>query len=849
MKKFILTLLTIFLIIPVFGIFNSVKVSGETACGLDFEVAYIEDNGSFTKKGCYSDFASAKQAMKDLGGDHVVRHYASLSPSKIVAMNSGLAYSYPGRGNSKTMNIYQHVTDRSIYYKQTYIANHYEMNYYDTERYFIDKNGKGVGMIQVSVNGFEGYTDLEYTDLVPSKFLDNGIHIYLGGNNTYENEDAFLVVPKRNYYEVVRNGNYLDLVFHYYRAYPSNGEEATAGTITVGKASESMKENTRYYSKDGINFYTNTNYSGDCITYYNYYQFLPLRSKSNIDASVLNNYLSSYTNSVMLNQGQAFINAQNTYGVNALLLYAMAIHESAYGTSAYARGRNNLFGWNAYDNSPGSASTFSSVVNCINEQAGINLRGFLDVYDGRFFSSSLGNKGSGLNVKYASDPYWGMKIAGIAYAVDKYSKGKNGTYTDLDVYNLALINKNNVEIKKEANQNSTTLFTTEYGPYYQKDFVVIILEEGALFTKIQSTNGIDENGNLLTHRTPPTSGNLNPISTYDFNRSVAYINSTYLTPLNYKSNEDEIIDDNLSIFSSLDELSIDNNKITISGCAFIKGMNFTNLNKITHEIQVRNIIDDSVVKTYEATTSEYPGIKFNDNHIYTYVGYSGEISLDELESGNYYLAINIKNGEIVMATSLISYNDAYANMIVKNGNTNYHLCTNEIYNNRLELDIDSLPESIKYSEINKPSTRPSLFSFDTFTLDEEGNLYIYGQAMIYYCNYDNKDNIKYTIYLIDDKDNYLEINCTTLESNYDYKSLLKSSYNMDYICFEGSANLRSLNAGNYQMIIKIQNGTNIDYLEMTNISHSDTPTRSISNENYRFYTSNIRDRLMLEVSK
>lgn len=849
MKKFILTLLTIFLIIPIFGIFNSVKVSSDTACGLDYEVSYIEDNGSFSKKGCYSDFNSAKQAMKDFGGDHVVRHYASLSPSKIIAMNSGVAYSYPGRGNSKTMNIYQHVTDRSVQYKQTYIANHYEMYYYDTERYFVDKNGNGVGMIQVCMNGFEGYTDLEYTDLVPSKFLDKGIHIYLGGNNSYENESAFLVIPQRNYYEVVKNGNYLDLVFHYCRAYPSSGEKAITGTIVVGKAADSMKENVKYYSKDGINFYTNTNLSGDCITYYNYYQFLPLRSKTNIDASVLNNYLSSYSNSVMRNQGQAFIDAQNTYGVNALLLYAMATHESAYGTSAYARGRNNLFGWNAFDSNPSSASTFASVVTCINEQAGINLRGFLDICDGRFYSSSLGNKGSGLNVKYASDPYWGMKIAGIAYAVDKYSKGKNGKYTDLDVYNLALINKNNVDIKKEASGTSTTLYTSEYGPYYQKDFIVIVLKEGAKYTKIQSTNGIDKNGNLITHRTPPTSGSVNPITTYDYNRSVAYIKNDYLTPLNYKQKEEEIIDDELNIFSSLDELNIDDNKITLSGCAFIKGINFTNLNKITHEIEIRNIIDDTVVETYKANTVEYPGIKFNDNHIYNYVGYNAEIPLAELDYGNYYLAINIKNGDINMATSLISYNEAYANMIVKNDNTNYHLCTNEIYNNRLELDIDSLPEAIKYNEINKPSTRPSLFSFDTFTIDEEGNLYIYGQAMIYYCDYDNKENIKYTIYLIDDEDNYLEIDCTTLESNFDYKSLLKSSYNMDYICFEGSVNLRSLNAGNYQTIIKIVNDTNIDYLEMTNISHSETPTRSIENEGYRFYTSNIRDRLMLEVTK
>ena len=112
MKKILLILITITLMIPVFGTFEREAAEAETACGYNFEVSYIEDNGSFTNKGCYGSFEEAKEAMSSLGGDHVVRHYASLSPAKIIAMNSGLAYSYPGRGNSKTMNIYQDVSDR-----------------------------------------------------------------------------------------------------------------------------------------------------------------------------------------------------------------------------------------------------------------------------------------------------------------------------------------------------------------------------------------------------------------------------------------------------------------------------------------------------------------------------------------------------------------------------------------------------------------------------------------------------------------------------------------------------------------------------------------------------------------
>lgn len=847
MKKILKLLLICLLLIPIIGSFNTEQISGETSCGLEYEVSYIEDDGSFTNKGCYSDFESAKKAMQEFGEDYVVRQDASLSPSKIIAMNSGVAYSYPGRANSKTLNIYQNNSERSIYYKQTYIANHYEMYYYDTEKYFIDKNNHGVGIIKVNINGFEGYTDLEYTDLVPSKFLDKGIAIYLGGNNDYEEEDAFLVKTHRNYYEVINNGSYKDLVFHYYRAYPEKNGEANSASFVIGKASDQMKIGIKYYSIDGINFYTNEDLSGTCITYYNYYQFLPLRSKTNIDASVFNDYLKSYSNSVMANHGEDFINAQNQYGVNALLLFAMAAHESAFGTSGYARNYNNLFGWNAFDASPSSASHFESINTCINEQAGINLRGYLDITDGRFFSSSLGNKGSGLNVKYASDPYWGMKIAGIAYTIDKTSQNKNGSYTDLDKYELALINTFDIDVKKEAKDDSQTLYTTQYGPYYQKDFIVICLERQDAYTKIQSTNAIDENGNIKTHRTPITAGNLNPISTYDYDLSVAYIKNDYLTSLKDVTNNVEIIDENLSAFSSIDDLKIENNNLIISGCAFIKGMDFANKNNIKHEILLKNISNNNTVKSFIANTKEYAGIKFNDNHVYNYVGYDVKISLADINSGNYYLDINIINNQISMSTNLISNNDAYANINTSLNNLYYHLSTNEIYAYRVELNVDSLPDMINYNSINKPSTRLSLFSFDDFKLNNDGDLNIYGQAMIYYLNYNNQDDIKYTIYLIDDKDNYLEIACTTLKSNFDYQKLLKSSFNMDNICFEAKANIKDLNKGYYQLLIKIENGNYVDYLEMTTISMLDVPEININNKTFRFFVSKIRDRIMLEV--
>ena len=49
----------------------------------------------------------------------------------------------------------------------------------------------------------------------------------------------------------------------------------------------------------------------------------------------------------------------------------------------------------------------------------IRDRGYTDpVDDWRYMGSHVGNKGSGMNVRYASDPFWGEKIAGWYYRFD-----------------------------------------------------------------------------------------------------------------------------------------------------------------------------------------------------------------------------------------------------------------------------------------------------------------------------------------------------------------------------------------------------------------------------------------------
>ena len=58
--------------------------------------------------------------------------------------------------------------------------------------------------------------------------------------------------------------------------------------------------------------------------------------------------------------GEAFVQAEQKYGVNALYMMGLACEESGFGTSAFALKRNNLYGWNAVDSNPDKATYFNS---------------------------------------------------------------------------------------------------------------------------------------------------------------------------------------------------------------------------------------------------------------------------------------------------------------------------------------------------------------------------------------------------------------------------------------------------------------------------------------------------------
>lgn len=150
------------------------------------------------------------------------------------------------------------------------------------------------------------------------------------------------------------------------------------------------------------------NRSRECRNASNYELTLQsdLRQKSYLTADDYNYML---RNTELNGLGQALVNAEENYNVNGLYLMGLACLESGYGTSGYARYRNNLVGWNAIDSNPDLATYFESKDECIRfvaEKLSIN---YLNE-NGCFFE---GYTPESIDIHYCTDKLHAAKIIQI----------------------------------------------------------------------------------------------------------------------------------------------------------------------------------------------------------------------------------------------------------------------------------------------------------------------------------------------------------------------------------------------------------------------------------------------------
>ena len=241
---------------------------------------------------------------------------------------------------------------------------------------FRDNRSTANGRIPVQVAGLTGYVNASQVTAIDS-------------NDTF--------IP-----DYVSDGKY---VYHRYSPYTK---------VMVAYHNANMQVGKSYYSADGINFGT--------FKLDHPFQFSNLKSRTNYTAADINRLYSlmGASDSKLAGKGATFKAAEQRYGVNALYLVAHSALESAWGRSKIAKDKNNFFGISAYDDTPyTSATKFDDVDSGIMGAARWINSKYLHNSGYPANGAYLGNKAGGMNVNYATAPYWGESIASIMFSANE----------------------------------------------------------------------------------------------------------------------------------------------------------------------------------------------------------------------------------------------------------------------------------------------------------------------------------------------------------------------------------------------------------------------------------------------
>lgn len=421
----------------------------------------------------------------------------------------------------------------------------------DTEDYLAKlEEAKGIEYGVLIINGYTTYKNDDGTsvttngDYAPdAAFLgvsDDGSYIFKqsGATGYISATDAYVV----DYDTFVAEGKIVSVYntnegVLYHKITTNN--TSYSSSIMVGYQQDYMEDNTTYYSYDGIYFYldyktmiddykndTYKNSINESEPYYNYYLYLSYRTTCNYTVEQIEEYLTyklgEDSTSVLIGNVQDFFDAEETYGANALLMLAVAINESNWGRSTYATTNNNLFGHGAYDNNEYSVFSYENVSDCIEYHADTFVsQGYADPLNWRYYGSNLGNKESGSNVKYASDPYWGEKAASYLYSIEQYFSD------DVYDYNSYQIGIASAKVIAYNEPGGTEVYNTLSGSGTVVDNLPVVVVSEVMYNdelwyKIQSDGVLIVDGTDIDGTT----------GVYDFDTNYVYMKASEITLVN-----------------------------------------------------------------------------------------------------------------------------------------------------------------------------------------------------------------------------------------------------------------------------------------------------------------------------
>lgn len=748
-----------------------------------------------------------------------------------------------------TSYVYTTATNNKVY---TYINGHGAFGGVDAA--FIDYNN-GTSRVNMKISGVTGWIN-SLLSLSGNKY--NGYEII-----------PLVLVESPSYYYVNDNGDLVHRLSKKITAKNCYSSALNLGPAPSSLVSKDSEGNTiKYYSYDGNYFYktiedmlydyksNSTNKAVNVIPYYNYYMYSPIRTDSNITADDIKNFLESrgYSNeekSALVGEHLTFVDAEEKYGVNAAISLSTAINESGWGTSALAKNKNNLFGHSAYDSSVmTSASGYNTVADCIYRHAYYYINTlFAETKDvsGNYFGSHLGNKNSGINVKYASDPYWGEKIASMYRSLDGYVD-----YKDLNSSKIGIkVSDLSVPVMKDAKSDSKELYKLKSYTYQVTNIPVLILDT----VKGEEINGSNiwykiQTDALLTEDREGVIQVSKKENLYDRNNNYGYVHSSYITLRDENVKEIYIQKDGLF---ALHNLSINEDKtINIIGYLAIREMNNTKDKNITYDLILQNQNTD---ETYEKNIDrlvdkekmpyDIPSV---DKYSVEYSWFNGNIDLSDIPEGNYSLYVRARSGEYEAKEVLNNiFSIKIASKFTDSNNRGYQFRTN-YYLKTIPIELFIRDEGLISNEI-VPTIDNMFNQYQNIEL-KDGKLNIRGSSFNVGGDYSKETEVTRKIVFENIKTfERFEYDLGYID-NGDYEITLIVPDNLDKTraWFNNSIDLKDLEKGTYAIYIHTKSNVD-DAAELTDIFLREiNSTMKIDEKNYSIkLNNNIRFRLELEV--
>lgn len=657
-----------------------------------------------------------------------------------------------------------------------------------------------------------------------------------------------------------------ELYHQYYVAVSSS-----TWTTRLGKAPLYLNANVRYYSFDGNYFYDNfitmvndmknNTYKNavNKLPYYNYYQYLPVRTKTNYNADNLNAYIGyeakidrdkyyyydtekgkweykpewtspdwyieDKNKSMLYHEGEAFIESQEKYGVNAAQTLALAINESGWGRSYMSVRQNNLFGHGAFDSAPdeyaaGYATVKDGIIAHAYKYIASDYANPINGY--HYYGGHYGNKLSGNNVSYASDAYWGEKMVGNYYSLDKY----------FDFQDFR--QRNTLGIKQ----------TSEYGPVYSEpattsikyynlknvpNVPVTILEEvkgesingNDIWYKIQSDLPIDENRTLQSD-----------LSSYNFETSYAYIHSSYI----YKESKEPIITasdvtiqngagfDPLKNVTAYDAFDGD---VTSKIKVISNNVNVNNYGTYNVTYSVTDSEDNTAIKTITVTVlTGKPTITASDKTVtlnQTFDPLNGVVAYDK------------EDGDLTKEVKVTSNNVD----IKKVGTYSITYSVTDKDNNTVTKTINVKVEAPKYKEID------NYYSFDSLSI-VNNKLHFKGYISLLGVNNTLNNNIEYQLLFKNEmtgEEIYQNLNRITDTTKMPFMLEKEQGFDYTYSWFEGDINISNLPNGDYELYLIAHDNNNISKVAVTNVFGAPMVTTYVEDKKSVTFRNNFESRV------